>query len=60
MLFTARIQRESDGTTRWSPEAVARLVGQTPQVTDETGVVRQGTVRRAWIEDGWVMVELEA
>lgn len=56
--MTGRIAREFDGTTRWSAEAVAGLVGQTPQVTDEAGVARRGSVLRAWIEDGWVMAEI--
>lgn len=50
---TARLALVDDPSgARWSDEAVAGLVGQQPKGA-------AGPVGRAWIEDGWVMVEVD-
>lgn len=40
-------------------EAVARLVGQTPRLTYDSTDVGRVRIVRAWVEDGWVVVEME-
>lgn len=56
----ARLRRQDDLVQGWiTEEAVARLVGQTPRSTYDSTDVGRVRIVRAWVEDGWVVVEME-
>ena len=55
--FTARLLRVEPDEA-WTQEALDGLVGQHPATLTDEGVSTL-VVRRAWVEDGWIMADLE-